>query len=133
MPFPVSRHTILLFLAFLTLTSTHPSTLLSRGSTPGVYVCKYADWLGPCTWTAEGDSKCRILPYIDEASYQQSFGPDQGLKCTFWATKQCSKVEVGTGQATLTYPGNTNPAELAKDKPGVEKGKGFLSYMCSRT
>lgn len=76
-------------------THTRPSSKLSTRN-GGVYWCSKDNWKGSCT-KSNANNSCHKWDFGPSGS----FGPDPGVKCTFYDHSDC------TGESTsVSYPGS---------------------------
>ena len=107
-----------------TTSHPHPSRIQSRGT--GLYVCMSADWAPPCQWLpADTIGTCNALPY---ASNSISFGPDQGMSCDLYYSKDCNSVQIGA--QGVVYPGRPDLSKGLKNMPSAAMG--LASYKCHK-
>jgi hypothetical protein len=87
-----------------TFHSSHMNTTVeARGIIPNVYICDRNNWVGKCHLDTNPTGYCHKWAGAQTDSDGLpvgSFGPDRGLKCTFWAFCGCNGPS-----GSIEYPG----------------------------
>jgi hypothetical protein len=110
------------------------NTLEARGDPPwpGWLECSQGGFKKPCNWSPTGGLgalDCHVLMYGGRSSNPgMSFGPDKGVTCRFYDTKDCSPFN---NPLNVEFPGG-DLLKLGRDAKtwGPDDVEGFWSFRC---